>query len=250
MQPAHNQPRLASEGQRFATTHWSVVLNAADTLSPHAGNALESLCRSYWYPLYAYVRRRGYDAETARDLTQEFFAQLLSKRLLHAVDPTKGRFRSWLLGVMKHFLAHEWAKEQAQKRGGGQTVFSLDDLEAENRYRCEPVAEVDSERIFDRRWAFTVLDRAAARLRQEYESAGRAGLYSVLRGFVSLDGPLSNYDEAAHALQMTAGAVKSAIHRIRQRYQELIREEISQTVATSSEVDEEIRYLLTVIRGN
>src|SRR5688572_24710378 len=135
MPPANVHPDSSCERQWFATTHWSVVLNAADSLSPQSTNALESLCRSYWYPLYAFVRRRGYDAETARDLTQEFFLQLLSKRLLHVVDPAKGRFRSWLLGVMKHFLAHEWTKQRAQKRGGGHPEFSLDELEAENRYR-------------------------------------------------------------------------------------------------------------------
>src|SRR5688572_24021797 len=180
MLPPKAQSGSVPDRQWFATTHWSVVRNAADSLSAESDHALESLCRSYWYPLYAYVRRRGYDAEISRDLTQEFFAQLLAKRLLHAVDPTKGRFRSWLLGVMKHFLAHEWTKTRAQKRGGGQLVFSLDELEAENRYQIEPTEE---------------------------------------------------------------------IHRLRQRYQELIREEIAQTVATASEVDEEIRYLLTVIRG-
>jgi DNA-directed RNA polymerase specialized sigma24 family protein len=248
MQHSQDQPSLASERQWFATTHWSVVLNAADSVSPEAGSALENFCRSYWYPLYVFVRRRGYDPEEAKDLTQEFFAQLLSKRLLHAVDPTKGRFRSWLLGVMKHFLAHQWTKGQALKRGGGQTVFSLDELEAENRYRLEPAGESDSEKIFDRRWAFTVLDRAAARLREEYGSAGKAELYGVLRGFVSMEGTLSNYNEAAKALQMKIGAVKSAIHRMRHRYQELIRLEIAQTVATRNEVDEEIRYLLAVVR--
>lgn len=249
MPPAQNQPRLPSQREWFATTHWSVVLNAADSVSPHAGNALEDLCRSYWYPLYAYVRRRGYDSETAKDLTQDFFAQLLSKRLLHAVDPTKGRFRSWLLAVMKHFLAHEWTKGQALKRGGGQPVFSLDELEAENRYRFEPPEENDSEKIFDRRWALTVMDRAAARLREEYAIEGKAELYRTLKGFVSSDGAPLNYEQAANASGLSIGAVKSAIRRLRLRYQELIRNEIAQTVATSSEVDEEIRYLLKIVRG-
>ena len=150
---------------------------------------------------------------------------------------------------MKHFLAHEWTKGQALKRGGGQPVFSLDELEAENRYQFEPRGEIDSEKIFDRRWAFTVLDCAAARLREEYESAGKAQLYNILKDFVSTDGALLNYDEAASASQLSISAVKSAIHRLRQRYQEWIRQEIAQTVATASEVDEEIRYLLAVIRN-
>ena len=247
---AQAQPCLpAPEQQWFATTHWSVVLNAADSVSPHSQKALENLCRSYWYPLYAYVRRRGYDSEAAKDLTQEFFAQLLSKRLLHAVDPTKGRFRSWLLAVMKHFLAHEWTKGQALKRGGGQAIFSLDEPEAEKRYQFEPVAGVDSERIFDRRWAFTVLDRAAAHLRGEYQATGKHELYEILREYVSLEGPAQNYEQAAARLQLTPAALKSAIHRLRQRYQELIRHEIAQTVSTSAEIDEEIRYLLSVIRN-
>jgi RNA polymerase sigma factor (sigma-70 family) len=233
----------------FTTTHWSVVVAAGDTQSPQAGAALDNLCRGYWYPLYAYVRRRGHDAETARDLTQEFFALLLAKRLLAGVDPTKGRFRSWLLGVMNHFLAHEWARVRAQKRGGGQPAFSLDDAAADERYRLEPAEESTPETIFDRRWAFTVLDQAAARLRGEYETAGKGALYSTLKGFVSAESQPVSYEEAARHLGLSQGAVKSAIHRLRQHYQELIRDEIAQTVTSPAEIDDEIRYLLAVIRG-
>jgi RNA polymerase sigma-70 factor (ECF subfamily) len=233
----------------FTTTHWSVVLAAGDTQSPKGDAALDNLCQGYWYPLYAYVRRRGHDAETARDLTQEFFAQLLSKRLLAGVDPTKGRFRSWLLGVMNHFLAHEWAKVRAQKRGGGQRAFSLDEVDAEKRYGLEPADEATPETIFDRRWAFTVLNGAAARLRDEYKTAGKMDFYSSLKGFVSTDGASVSYEEAARHLGLSQSAVKSAIHRLRQRYQELIRDEIAQTVTSVTEIDEEIRYLLAVIRG-
>lgn len=233
----------------FATTHWSVVLSAGDSASPQAGAALDNLCRNYWYPLYAYVRRRGHDAEAAKELTQEFFALLLSKRLLAGVDPTKGKFRSWLLGVMNHFLAHEWARVRAQKRGGGQPAFSLDDSGADERYRSEPADESTPETIFDRRWAFTVLDQAATRLRGEYETAGKGALYSTLKGFVSAESEPVSYEEAARHLGLSQGAVKSAIHRLRQRYQELIREEIAQTVTSMAEIDEEIRYLLAVIRG-
>jgi len=239
----------APEQQWFATTHWSVVRNAADSLSPQADHALENLCRAYWYPLYAYVRRRGYDPETAKELTQEFFAQLLARRLLHAADPTKGRFRSWLLGIMKHFLAHEWTRTHAQKRGGGRALIPLDELEAEQRYQIEPVTEPDSEKIFDRGWAFAVLHQAAAHLRAEYQAAGKHHLYEILKEYVSIEGPALNYEEAAVHLQLTPAALKSAIHRLRQRYQELIRHEIAQTVTTSTEIDEEIRYLLSVIRN-
>lgn len=210
---------------------------------------MENLCRDYWYPLYAYVRRRGHDPEDAKELTQEFFAQLLAKRLLAGVDPRKGRFRSWLLGVMNHFLAHEWARVSAQKRGGAQPTFSLDETDAEDRYRMEPVDERSPEKIFDRRWAFTVLDQAAVRLHEEYEVADKGQLYASLKDFVSTDGTMLSYEEVSQRLGLSQSAVKSAIHRLRQRYQELIREEIAQTVTTAAEVDEEIRYLLTVIRG-
>ena len=233
----------------FTTTHWSVVLAAGDSASPQAGAALDNLCRSYWYPLYAYVRRRGHDVESAKELTQEFFALLLGKCLLAGVDPTKGKFRSWLLGVMNHFLAHEWAKVRAQKRGGDQPAFSLDETSADERYQLEPADESTPEKIFDRRWAFTVLDQAAVRLRVEYEAAGKGSLYSCLKGFVSAESAPVSYEEAARHLGLSQGAVKSAIHRLRQRYQELIRGEIAQTVTSAAEVDEEIQYLLAVIRG-
>ena len=233
----------------FTTTHWSVVLSAGDNRSLQASAALDKLCRSYWYPLYAYVRRRGHDPESAKELTQEFFALLLSKGLLAGVDPTKGKFRSWLLGVMNHFLAHEWARMRAQKRGGGQPMFSLDETTAEERYRLEPVDESTPEKIFDCRWAFTVLDQAAARLRGEHEAAGKGDLYSTLKSFVSAEAAPVSYEEAARRLGLSQGAVKSAIHRLRQRYQELIRDEIAQTVTGATEIDDEIRYLLAVVRG-
>jgi RNA polymerase sigma-70 factor (ECF subfamily) len=232
----------------FNTTHWSVVLSAGDTASPQAAAALDDLCQRYWYPLYAYVRRRGYDPETSRELTQEFFALLLGKRLLAGVDPTKGKFRSWLLGVMNHFLAHEWAHARAQKRGGGRPLFSLDDAVARERYQLEPFDEVSPEKIFDRRWAFTVLEQAATRLRGEYENAGKGAHYSSLKSFVSADGAQSSYEDAARGLGLGLGAVKSSIHRLRRRYQELIRDEIARTVSTAAEIDDEIRYLLAVIR--
>lgn len=248
MLPTQLQTDCASGPRWFATTHWSVVLNAAEHSSPQAESALDNLCRSYWYPLYAYVRRRGYGPDDAAELTQEFFAQLLAKKLLHGVDPTKGRFRSWLLGVMKHFLAHEWVRARAQKRGGGQPLFSLDEIEAEQRYHLEPIDQSTPENSFDRQWAYTVLERAAANLRSEYESSGKLALHNVLKGHLSPEDAAQSYEATAARLGLTVGAVKSAIHRLRQRYHQLIREEIAQTVTTSSEVDEEIRYLLEVIR--
>jgi RNA polymerase sigma-70 factor (ECF subfamily) len=241
---------IRARGARFVTTHWTVVLAAGHHESSQAAQALEQLCRIYWYPLYAYVRRRGRPPEDAQDLTQEFFAQLLAKRLLAGVDPRKGRFRSWLLGVMNHFLAHEWARVHAQKRGGGQPLFSWDEAEAEDRYRLEPIEESSAERLFDRRWALTVLDHAAVRLREEYEVAGKRTIHASLKDFLSTEGAAVSYEEAGRRLGLSEGAVRSAIHRLRQRYQELIREEIAQTLADPTEVDEEIRYLLAVIRGS
>jgi RNA polymerase sigma-70 factor (ECF subfamily) len=241
--------RQAEQGTgAFATTHWSVVLSAQRETSPLADNALETLCKAYWYPLYAYVRRRGHDATAAKDLTQEFFAQLLLNNSWPGLIRRR-RFRSWLLGVMNHFLAHEWAKATAQKRGGAHPLFSLDELEAEERYSLEPLEDSTPERVFDRRWAFTVLEHAAARLRQEYELAGKRRLYDRLKDFVSTDATNLRYEEAAQQLELTTSATKSAIHRLRQRYQELIRTEIAETVNSAAEIDEEIRYLLAVIRG-
>src|SRR5262245_58956883 len=181
-QPAEDRPSTAAQ---FATTHWSVVLRAGDHASPQAAAALETLCRTYWYPLYAYVRKRGHGPDDAKDLTQEFFGRLLAKSQLTTVDRRKGKFRSWLLGVMNHFLAHEWEKARAEKRGGGQSVFSLDELAAEERYRLEPAEDCAAEKMFDRRWALTVLDQAATRLRDEYTEAGKDEHYTWLKDFVS-----------------------------------------------------------------
>jgi RNA polymerase sigma-70 factor (ECF subfamily) len=234
-------------GYAFQTTHWSAVVRATE---PEAADALENLCRSYWYPLYGYLRRRGYQPDAAKDLTQEFFARLLAKRLLAGVDPTKGKFRSWLLGVMNHFLAHEYRRGTAQKRGGGQACFSLDQDQAEERYQLEGVdAAISPEASFDRRWALSVLGHAATRLRQEYEGGDKAVLYETLKSFVSLDCDTPTYEETGRKLGLGTAAVKSAIHRLRQRYLELIRQEIARTVTGASEVNEEIRYLLRVIRG-
>ncbi len=226
------------------------MLSAGDADSPFAREALAEFCRLYWYPLYAYVRRRGYDPFSAKDLTQEFFAQLLEKRWLAELDPTKGKCRSWLLGVMNHFLAHEWAKTKAERRGGGQFVFSLDEEGAEERYQLEPAEQCTPETLFDRRWALALLQEAAGRLRREYEAGGKVELFEGIKGFVSLDGTSMSYQQAAERLKLTSGAVKSAVHRLRQRYQELVRSEIARTVGTSAEVDEELSDLLAAVRGS
>lgn len=233
----------------FATTHWSVVLSAGGSDSPVAHEAMAEFCRSYWYPLYVYVRRKGYDPADAKDLTQEFFARLLEKRWLAGVESTGGKFRSWLLGVMNHFLAHEWTKARAQKRGGGRTLLSLDDEVTEERYQREPVDHCTPEALFDRRWALTLLQEAGTRLRKEYEQGGKGELYHALKGFVSMDATAPGYKEAAEQLKLSPGALRVAVHRLRQRYQEVVCAEIGRTVARPDDVDEELSNLLKAIRG-
>jgi RNA polymerase sigma factor (sigma-70 family) len=240
----------ASPGpEHFATTHWSVVLTAQRTDSSRAQAALARLCQTYWYPLYVFVRRQGYNPPDAQDLTQEFFSRLLAKNYLAGVAPEKGNFRSFLLASLKHFLANEWDRTRAAKRGGGQTIISLDDTDAEERYRLEPVDNMTADKLFDRRWVMTLLEQVMARLRAEYTQLGNADLYESLKN--SLGGPRESapYAQLAAQLQMTEGAVKVAVHRLRARYRELLREEIAQTVTTQAEVDEEIRHLFSLLGG-
>src|SRR5437764_9508596 len=179
MNPSSDQPLHNAQGTgvQFATTHWSVVLSAGQGASTEANRALETLCRAYWYPLYAYVRRKGYDAHAAQDLTQEFFTRLLARNYLSVADRNRGKFRSFLLGWLEHFLAREWTKAHAQKRGGGQASFSFDEVDAENRYRLEPAHELTPEKIFDRRWATALLDQAMARLREECLTSQKGDLF-------------------------------------------------------------------------
>jgi RNA polymerase sigma factor (sigma-70 family) len=231
----------------FATTHWSVVLAAGDSGSPQAAEALETLCRTYWYPLYAYVRRCGYGHEDAQDLSQEFFARLLAKDYLARADPHKGRFRSFLLTGIKHLLCDEHDKAHRLKRGGRQKVISFDEQAAKERYRLESVDALTPDRMFERSWATTLLGDAARRLQEEYSAAGRGELFEQLTEF-RLDTPEQrSYAEVAEGLGLSESAVKSAIRRLRQRHQELVREAIAQTVADPAEVDEEIRYLLRLL---
>jgi DNA-directed RNA polymerase specialized sigma24 family protein len=232
----------------FATTCWSVVLAAGDTTSPHCKKALEKLCRTYWYPLYAYVRRKGYDAHAAQDLTQEFFARLLARNYLSVADRNRGKFRSFLLGSLEHFLAREWTKAHAQKRGGGQAVLSRDAMDAENRYFLEPAYKLTAERIFDRRWATTLLDQAMSGLREECVDNHKGELFARVESSLSGQKGEASYADIAAELKMSEGAIKVAVHRLRQRYGELVRAEIAQTVATPEEADEELHYLFTVLR--
>jgi RNA polymerase sigma factor (sigma-70 family) len=235
------------QSDRFTTTHWSVVLAAGGAGSAVAQQALERLCQVYWYPLYAFVRRRGYSREDAQDLTQGFFARVLEKNYLAQVQRENGKFRSSLLASLKHFLADEWDKESAQKRGGGKTIVSLDDSTGEGRYRLEPVDTMDAEKLYERRWALTLLDQARERLKEEYSKIGKSGVYDRLKAFDSGDSNAPTYAEVAADLGLSESGVKSAVSRMRQRYRKLVREEVANTVAGPAEIDEEIRYLIRVI---
>lgn len=239
----------AEQAAWFRSTHWSVVLSAQDPASPQAGDALEKLCGSYWYPLYAFVRRRGHDEATAKDLTQGFFARLLEKNYLAQVQREKGKFRSFLLASIKHFIAEEGKKARAQKRGGGATLISLDETTGEDRYRREPVEVMDPEKLYERGWVLTLLERARERLKEEYRADGKAKLYEQLQVFGSGDTDTPAYAEVAPALGLSEGGLRAAVCRMRQRYSELLREEVAQTVSSPAEVDEELRYLIRVISG-
>jgi len=234
-------------GQVFATTHWSLVLRAGDTADSQTASALEQLCRTYWYPLYAYVRRQGRGPEEAQDLTQEFFARLLARGSLGQVSREKGRFRSFLLASMNHFLADEWDRAHRQKRGGGASVIHLDALEAEERYRVEPIERLDAARLFDRRWAMTVLEQAIARLEAEF--AERPKVFAELQSFLVGDGEGRTSADAAAKLGLSDEAVRATISRMRKRCRELVREEIASTLASISDVEDEYRALLAALRS-
>jgi RNA polymerase sigma-70 factor (ECF subfamily) len=231
----------------FATTHWSVVLAAGQSADAQASEALEQLCRTYWYPLYAYVRRRGYTPEDAEDLTQEFFARFLAGKYLASVDRARAKFRSYLLGALNHFLADAWDHAHRIKRGGGQALQSLDVRSGESRYTYEPVAELTPDRLFDRRWAFTVLEQVLSRLRQEYERSGKGHLFEKLSAFLPGDAEADPYGELARELGMTESAVRVAVHRLRRRYGQLFSTEVAHTVASPAEIPDEMRYLLEVV---
>ena len=229
----------------FATTHWSVVLAAANDEAPEAAAALERLCRTYWYPLYAYVRREGHRPEDAQDLTQEFFARLLARNSLARVAPEKGKFRSFLLAAIRHFLSDQRERARTAKRGGRAEIFSLDAQEAEGRYRLEPVDRLDAEKIYERRWAMTLLEQAMARLRDESAAAGKGELFERLRRFVVGESE-GTWGEVGAELGMSEGAMKAAVHRLRERYRSLLRDEVAQTLADPAEIEEEVRYLIRV----
>jgi RNA polymerase sigma-70 factor (ECF subfamily) len=233
----------------FVTTHWSVVVSAGQSDSTRAQTALAGLCETYWYPLYAYVRRRGYSPEDAQDLTQEFFARLLARNWVGDADRHKGRFRTFLLTAMSHFLADEWDRLRAQKRGGGQRVLPLMVETAETRFQLEPPDPLTPEKIYERRWAETLLETVFERLRRDYEAEGKAALFAELKGCLTQARAAVPYAELAAQLKLSEGALRVAVHRLRQRYRELLRAEIAHTVADVGEVEEELRYLFRVLTG-
>jgi len=242
-QTMHTLPGAA----QFPSTRWTLVVAAGDPRRKEARSALISLCENYWYPLYAYLRRRGYPADQAQDLTQEFFTRVLEGRYLDRADPEKGRFRSFLLTSLKFFVADEEDRLRAHKRGGGQLV-ALEFSSGEERYQREPAHGETPERIFERRWALSVLDRVVQKLRDEFVRHGRPEHFERLKVFLLgySDAP---YAVLAHELNTSEGALKVAIHRLRKRYRELFRQEIADTVADPAEVESELRFLAAVLTG-
>ncbi|MGD0016713.1 MAG: sigma factor [Verrucomicrobiia bacterium] len=230
----------------FATTHWSVVLTAGRSDSTHARAALEKLCQTYWYPLYAYVRRRGYSAADAEDLTQGFFARLLELESLADVRREKGKFRSFLLACMNHYLSDERDRAFAKKRGAQQTI-SLDSQAAETRYSHEPADTTTPERLFEKQWALTLLETVVQRLRREYEADGKGGLFMQLRFAITGEKSAVPYAELAMRLSLSEEAVRVAVHRLRRRYRQLLQEEIAHTVTNENEVADELQSLHRIL---
>jgi RNA polymerase sigma factor (sigma-70 family) len=248
MPPSPQNPDSVSPGVgQFTETHWSIVLAAGRSDSTEARAALETLCRAYWFPLYSFVRRQGHNAHDAQDLTQAFFARLLGKHALGAVDHTKGKFRSFLLASLKNFLADESDKARALKRGGGQVFVSIDADSAEARYGHEPAHDVTAERIFERQWALALLEQVLARLQGEYAAEGKSRLFDQLKTTLTEGKNSRPYASIAAQLGMSADAVKMSAHRIRRRYRELLRAEVAHTVAVPDEIDDEIRHLFAAL---
>jgi len=229
----------------FATTRWTVVLAAGRRSAPQADVALEELCRTYWYPLYAYVRRQTPTREDAEDLTQAFFARFLEKNYLEKLSSEKGKFRAFLLAALKHFLANEWDRANSQKRGGGLATLSLDWQNADTRYQIDPADNLSPDKLYDRAWAVTLLERVIQRLREENTAEGALKLFDELKPFLMAAKSATPYSQAAATLGMTETAVRVAVHRLRRRYRELLRAEIAQTLSDPGQVEEEVRALFS-----
>lgn len=247
MVSADSSDYLPASAREFATTHWSVVLAAGQIETPHAIEALAILCRTYWYPLYAFVRRKGHSPHDAQDLTQAFFARLLEKNYVAQADRERGRFRTYLLAALTHFLADEWDKARRLKRGGGREIISFDAATAEERYRMEPLDQLDAARLYERRWVTTLFDKVLARLEEEFREAGKGELFDQLKSALLAEETGLSYAELGAPLGLREDAVKQAVRRMRRRYRELFHEEIAQTVAGPGEVEEELNHLLAVL---
>ena len=240
---------MSSETPNFTTTHWSVVLASSQGDSPQAAVALEQLCRAYWYPLYAFVRRQGHNPHDAEDLLQAFFARFLEKNYLNDVDRSKGRFRSFLLAGLQHFLADEWDKAHTCKRGGQVQFLSLDSEFAESRYWEETASDLTPEKLYEQRWACVLLEQVMQRLEQDAAEAGKGHFFEALKPFLIGESHSVSYAELAVKLGVSEAALKMKTQRLQQRYLRLLREEIAQTVTSPAEVEDEIRYLFRVLGG-
>ena len=250
-EPDNNLPSgsgpVTGYGAQFAPTSWTDVLAAQRGGSREAEAALEKLCQTYWYPLYSYLRRKGSDPHKAQDLTQGFFYRLIKENYLGAVDRKRGKFRSFLLAALNHFVSNQRDHERAAKRGGGQAMISLDDTDAENRFKLEPASSLSPEKIFEKNWFLTLFDQALARLKEEQKAAGKAELFEHLKLFVIEDAESGDYNNAAAKVNMTANAVAVTVHRLRDRYKKLVHEEVVRTVADPSEIEDELRRFFSVL---
>jgi DNA-directed RNA polymerase specialized sigma24 family protein len=234
-------------GGAFATTVWNVVQAAGQGTASEAQPALDQLCRTYWYPLYAHVRRRGYSREDAEDLTQAFFARLLTHQSLSVADPSRGRFRCFLLAGLNHFLANEWHKARAQKRGGYRSQLSFDTASGEQLYHREVSSDLNAEELYERAWALQFLDQVRARLRQMYAEEGKGDRFDALERFLPGEESPPSYAQVAAQLGVPEGTLKAEVHRLKRRYGELLREEVAHTVTSPGEIDDELHYLITVL---
>ena len=256
MTPLHSHVEMTSSANTtphtpdvgFVTTRWTAVLAAGRKSSPQADVALEELCRTYWYPLYAYVRRRGRSKEDAEDLTQSFFERFIQKNYLEGLSSERGRFRAFLLASLKHFLANEWDRVGRQKRGAHATHLSLDWRDADTRYQLELRDDLTPDKLSDRAWAVALLERVVGRLRDECAADGKAEQFAQLKSLLTADRSAISYSQAAAALRMSEEAARVAVHRLRRRYRGLLREEIAQTLAEPAQVEEEMRSLFAAFR--
>jgi RNA polymerase sigma factor (sigma-70 family) len=244
---AANKAEGLPNRQSFDTTHWSVIVSAADTAAPGAQAALETLCKTYWYPLYTYVRRQGHSPEDAQDLTQQFFAAFLERKNFRLADPQRGQFRSFLLTSLKHFLVNEWERCTAQKRGGGKALLPLDTVAAESLYRQESSHELPADRVYERTWALEMLRRVRDRLAQEYSAEGKSKRFVQLEQFLPGQKGEVTYAEAARQLGVPEGTLKSDVNRLKKRYGHILRAEIAQTVSSLDEINDELRHLIDVV---